>query len=118
MKSKVISARVPIDIAEMFEKTCKQRGITKSKYLVDHITSPGLQTFDKGGIVELPENVSDLLSVVGGTGIGILLFRIVNNGLKDKDYTENERLLFAGTCAVAGGLLSGSLLKQMTDGNR
>jgi len=118
MKSKVISARVPLDIAEMFEKTCKQRGITKSKYLVDHITSPGIQTFDNGGIVELPSEVGDLLSVVGGTGIGLLLFRIVNNGLKEKDYTENERLLFAGTCAIAGGLLSGSLLKQITNGDR
>jgi hypothetical protein len=120
MNSKVISARVPIDIAEMFETQAKAKGLTKSKMLQNIITNPPTLNVYKGGgeIVELPDELGPLLTAVGGVGIGLLIFKAVNNALDHNVYSENERMMIAGASALAGGMLTGKLLKEIFNPSR
>ena len=119
--TRTISARVPLDVADMFDKLAEAKGLTKSKYMTSMITSPQaheVTTFAIGGQVatEVPDEIKDVLSAFGGVAVGVLLYKVVNNALNPKAYDENERMLMAGACAIAGGLLSSRLIKEMTKG--
>lgn len=120
MSSKVISARVPLDIAEMFEIQAKSKGLTKSKMLQNIITNPPKPTVYKGGgeISQLPDELDGLLTAVGGVGMGLLIFKAVNNALDHDVYSENERYMIAGASALAGGMLTGKLLKELFNPSR
>lgn len=112
MKTKVISARVPIDVAEAFESACKHKGLTKSKYLTNIMSTPNtyeLQTMSQGGLVvddiKLPEEVKTILSTSGGLLIGSLVYKSIQMGLQDKpQYTKEDVNLYAIIGAVACGL--------------
>ena len=57
MDSKPITARVPSDIAEMFEKACKQKRLTKSKAIAQMIATFNLpiKEIAKGETLKEPE---------------------------------------------------------------
>ena len=108
-KTVVISARVPVDIAKMIKTGAKTQGITPSKYISNHITSTP-KKFNNGGNIsvvnhELPDEIKQVLSAVGGLGVGVLVYNVLNTYLPkdtmDKDTRENVALLGA----VAGGLV-------------
>ena len=121
--TRTISARVPLDVADMFDKLAEAKGFTKSKYMTSMITSPQaheVTTFAIGGQVAtefttVPDEIKDVLSAFGGVAVGVLLYRVVNDALNPR-YDKNERMLMAGACAIAGGLLSSKLIKELTKG--
>lgn len=111
MESKVISARVPLDVALAFEKACKQRGTSKSKYLTEIMSTPNYEVrkLNKGGQIDttygLPEGVSEILSGAGGLLVGTLVFKSIKLGLQGKpQYSEEDINLYAILGAVAVGL--------------
>lgn len=108
-KSVVISARVPVDVAQMIKNGAKTQGISPSKYISNFVTYTP-QKLNKGGNIaivnhELPEEIKQVLSAVGGLGIGILVYNVLKNYLPtdtmDKETRENVALLGS----VAGGLV-------------
>ena len=108
-KSVVISARVPVDVAQMIKKGAKNQGISPSKYISNFVTSTP-QKFEKGGNVaivnyELPDEAKQVLSAVGGLGIGILVYNILQNHLPTDTMDQEQRDNVALLGSIAGGLV-------------
>jgi hypothetical protein len=109
-QSRVISARVPVDVADLFNKACKQKGLTKSSYMVELMSTPGLPMKMKGGgevaSIDVPEELKEILTAVGGVGIGFLVFKIITAYMPKDKYTKNEINVYAAIGAVAAGFAS------------
>lgn len=109
--TKTISARVPLDVAEMVENACKQRGVNKSRLITELITSaPRKQNFSGGGELQLdsssmPEEVRHLLSAGGGLGVGLLVHNVLEEHLPmDRFKNEDVRKDVIMLCAIAVGM--------------
>jgi len=105
MSSKIISARVPSDIAEMFEKACKQQGLTKSKAMSQMIATPNLpvKQMAKGGALEIPDELMSTLAPVGGAGVGILTYQLVKSYFPKDKFTEEQIDGYAWILSIAAG---------------
>lgn len=117
MESKVISARVPIDVAEMFEKSRKIKGLTKSKYMVELMSTPSLPTYKVGGQIlsteEMPDELSEVLSAVGGIAIGTMIYKLLIVYLPKDRFTAEEIKGYAMIGGVACGLASAYGINKM-----
>lgn len=104
MKTATISIRVPEDLKKMIQDICDTKGVTITDYCVTSLTpikqvppvsAVALQKLDRGGKVaqfEVPENLTNVLSVIGGLGIGIIVYNALKSSLKDnkKEWTEEK----------------------------
>jgi len=114
--TKTVSARVPLDIAEMVENVCKQRGVNKSQLITELITSaPSKPNFSDGGAVTLaknpmPEEIRHVLSAGGGLGVGLLVHNVLDEYLP-KDKFDNEQIrkdiILLAAIAVGMGAMFG-----------
>lgn len=118
MKSKVLSARVPVDVHEMFTKMCKQEGVTTSTYIQNIVTNPPPMSTSlaKGGQVEVPEIMNTALAGLGGAGVGKLVYNILLNGLPDDRLDLEQRQLIALLGGISAGLGTALGLEQMLKG--
>lgn len=113
-KTTTVSARVPIDVAEMVENTCKQRGMSKSALIGELLTmAPSKQVHKVGGKVggavldtksTMPEELKHIISAAGGLGVGMLVYNILDNHLPDEKFKSKEMKNNVVTlCAIAVG---------------
>ena len=117
--TKVISARVPIDVANMFDAIAKEKGVTKSSILVDALTqapntSVNASMLAKGGKVAVPklattpfpDELKGLLSIGGGLGTGLIVYNVLEAFLPDDGrWTDEKRNAISTLGATAAGLL-------------
>lgn len=110
-KSVVISARVPVDIANMIKETCKQQNLSTSKYLQKIVESPSTSLIlANGGAVnniesfELPKEIKQILSAVGGIGVGTMVYKILMSSLPNEKFTIDQRENISLLCAIASGI--------------
>jgi len=107
--SRVVSARVPADVAEMFENLCKTNGVSVSDGLRNMILKPstGNSVVDN---IKVPDNLSMLLISVGGLAVGTMVYAALNEHLPDDgriDPKLREMLCFVGAIATAGATAYG-----------
>lgn len=109
-KTTTISARVPVDIANMLKHSCKQKGTNISQYLTQIVTTPPNNiSLGSGGIVnvdniELPSELKTVLSALGGAGIGLLVYKLIK-AYAPKDKLEDSAIEnIALLCATVSGL--------------
>jgi len=117
-KTTVISARIPVDIAEMVKKTCLQRNISMSNYLTQVITDPQTPTFSKGGTVNTPgiavnEDLKAILSGLGGLGIGMVVYKLLNAYLPRDKFTEEEIESYSFLGSMACGIGSAFAINKI-----
>jgi hypothetical protein len=117
-KTKTISARVPLDIAEMVENACKHKGVNKSQLITSLITqAPNKPNMAQGGVVaktmnvdSMPEEVRHLLSAGGGLGVGLLVHNVLDEYLPT-DKFDNEQIrkdiILLAAIAVGMGAMFG-----------
>lgn len=118
--TKVISARVPIDVANMFDAIAKEKGVTKSSILVDALTqapntSVNASMLAKGGKVAVipklattpfPDELKGLLSIGGGLGTGLIVYNVLEAFLPDDGrWSDEKRNAISTLGATAAGLL-------------
>ncbi len=114
--TKVISARVPNDIAELFQKTCKENGETKNQFLSRMITEVNCNTnkqLEINKTSEMSPSIKLLISALGGVGAGTIVHEILDRYLPHDRFTENERKAILGVCAVASGLIAGAGIQNL-----
>jgi hypothetical protein len=111
--TKVISARVPIDVANMFDAIAKEKGVTKSSILVDALTqapntSVNASMLAKGGklaTTPFPDELKGLLSIGGGLGTGLIVYNVLEAYLpNDGRWTDEKRNAISTLGATAAGL--------------
>lgn len=105
-KTTTLSVRVPIDVATMVANTCKQRGINRNQLLTECIASQGVvnvNSFDKGGVTPMNKELTDVLIGLGSLATGMTIFHILKKHLP-KSWSEEQREMVAGICAVGGGI--------------
>lgn len=111
-KTKTISARVPLDIAEMVENACKHKGVNKSQLITSLITQTPNKPMAEGGFVAktievdtMPEEIKTILAAGGGLGVGMLVHNVLDEHLpydrfKNEEVRDNVIML----CAIAVGM--------------
>lgn len=107
-ESRVISARVPSDVADLFDKACISKGKTKSSYMVELMTMPSLPA-KRGSLpmvndTEIPEEIKALLSGIGGVGVGYVIFKIIKAYMPKEKFTDEEITVYASIGAISCGL--------------
>lgn len=116
-KTKILSVRVPIDVYDMVQNTCKQRGVNKNQLLTEVICQTGtgvsLQQYAEGGTVTIPDELNDFLAGIGGVATGTLVYHILNNNLPYDRWDEDTRDLLVWSGSFAVGLLSGIGLSKL-----
>jgi hypothetical protein len=110
-KTVVISARVPVDVANMIKQACKHENITTSKYLQKIVESPSTTPkMINGGILtssdsfEIPKEIKTILSAFGGVGVGTLVYNLLQRHLPNDRFTEEQRDNISVLCAIASGV--------------
>jgi hypothetical protein len=104
--TKTLSVRVPIDVAKNIENLCKQRGITRNAMLQECIASEGVvnvNSFDKGGVTPMNKELSNILIGIGSLATGVTIFHVLMQYLP-KSWSEEQREMVSGICAVGGGI--------------
>lgn len=111
-KTVVISARVPVDIANMIKRTCETQNLTTSKYLQKIALQPSTPQIkaSKGLVVQqntfsLPKEIKPILSVAGGVGVGTLVYNVLMNNLPSDKFTEEQKENIALLGALASGVV-------------
>ena len=124
-KTKTISARVPVDVYEMVENTCKHKGLNKSQLIQDLITqAPSKQSMKVGGEIaniddsSMPEEVRHMLSAAGGLGAGLLVYNVLDEHLPTERFNSEEAkrdIIILCSIAVGMGAMFGlsKLLKSV-----
>jgi len=110
-KTVVISARVPVDVANMIKQTCKIEKISTSKYLQKIVESPSTSISSANGRIvipnqnfEMPKEIKHLLSAIGGVGVGTLVYKILQAHLPEDKFTDEQRDNISILCSIAAGL--------------
>jgi pyridoxal biosynthesis lyase PdxS len=103
-KTKTLSVRVPIDVAELVANTCKQRGINRNQLLTECIASQGVvgvNSFAKGGVAEpMDDMLTDILIGLGSITTGTVVYHLLNNNLP-KTWDKETRGAVAMVSAIA-----------------
>lgn len=128
MKTATISIRVPEDLKKMIQDICDTKQITMTDYCVTSLTplkqtpqvsAVALQKLDRGGKVaqfEVPESLTNVLSVLGGLGIGIIVYNALKSSLKDnkKEWTDEKIEAIAVIAGLGSSVLSGVGIHHIT----
>lgn len=112
VKTTTISARVPVDIANALKYTCKKRGINMSKYLTEIVTTPRSDA-NIGSEIEFPSDLKPVLAVLGGGGIGLLVYKLLKTYMPTENHTEETIENTAILCAMAAGLGSAIAIDKL-----
>ena len=109
IKTEVISARVPIDVAKMIRTAAKNKGVATNKYVAEKLSN---QVMSTGGTIhvpeikyELPEEVKGILSLVGGAGVGFIVYNLLKNNLPTDSLDQETRDAIALFGAIGAGLV-------------
>lgn len=110
-KSVVISARVPMDVANMIKQACKAEKLSTSKYLQKIVESPYTTPKMANGAIlvsnqrfEIPKEVKPILSAVGGLGVGTVVYNLLQTYLPEDKFTKDQRDNISILCAIAAGI--------------
>jgi len=108
--TKVLSARVPLEVHQLITKQAKQSGLSTSGYLGALVRSKDLpMKFTKGGVLpsqNIPDEMDEVLSMFGGLAVGTLVYHILQSQMPQDKYTQKEIDGYATILGIAGGLLS------------
>lgn len=111
-KTVVISARVPVDIANMIKQSCKANNMTTSKFLQNMVENPStsIKKANGGNViiadnVQLPDVVKGLLSTTGGLGAGTIVYKILQAYLPKDYFTQDQIDGISIGGAIAGGFV-------------
>ncbi len=114
-KTTTISARVPVDVANMLKHSCKQNGMNMSKYLTQIATRPqNNNSLAVGGLInvdniELPSEIKAVLSALGGAGVGLLVYKLIKVYMprdKFEDDTIENIALLSGIASGLGSVIA------------
>lgn len=117
VNTKTLSVRVPIDVANMIENTCKQRGITRNQLLTECIASEGVvgvNNYSEGGVAEpMNEVLTDILIGIGGLATGSVVYHLLNNNLP-KSWNEDTREMVSMISAIGSAFAMAYGLEKAT----
>lgn len=109
IKTEVISARVSTEVAKMIRTAAKNNGMATNKYVAEKLSN---QVMSTGGTIhipeikyELPEDVKGILSVVGGAGVGFIVYNLLKNHLPTESMDQETRDAVALFGAIGAGLV-------------
>jgi hypothetical protein len=125
MSTKVLSARIPSEALSSIDKICKERGISRSNFIVNSIADANadkIKLMKRGGVASrtIPLDVQNMLSTTGAVVTGISAFNIVGDLLDDavdrngnKMFSEIEVQIGSIVAASIVGLLASGLIKSL-----
>jgi hypothetical protein len=128
MKTATISIRVPEDLKAMIQGICENKGITMTDYCVTSLTplsqtppvsAVALQKMDRGGKVEpfeVPDNLTNALSILGGLGVGIIVYNSLKKSLakNSPEWTEEKIEGISIIAGIGSSILGGVGIHHIT----
>lgn len=119
MATKVISARVPLDVYAMLETLSKQQGQSKNKIVGDLIstsaTTPSVLSVGKPSIKvkPMPKILKNALVGVGGLGVGYIVYELLQEHLPKYNFSTDEVDNISSFGAIATGLGTSAFLAHL-----
>ena len=119
MATKVISARVPLDVYAMLETLSKQQGLSKNKIVGDLIstsaTTPSVLSVGKPSIKvkPMPKILKNALVGVGGLGVGYIVYELLQEHLPKYNFSTDEVDNISSFGAIATGLGTSAFLAHL-----
>lgn len=126
-KSKILSARVPVDTISAIDQLCLKENISRSQWLTTMVAEHNTNNFYKeGGTIQarmIPKEMEDILIAAGVATTGILSFNLISKALSNA-VDENGKAKFSDgevafistvsalAIAMAGFGIVKSLVKQ------
>ena len=132
MKTATISLRVPFDFKQELQSICDTSKVSMTDLCLSRLTPVSqiapvnavvLQKLSKGGLTKdsasdivISPEFSNLLSIGGGTTVGILVYKTLKRNLQknNPEWTDEKIEAIAFAAAMASALLSGYGIHQLT----
>jgi hypothetical protein len=116
MSTKVISARVPVDVYAMLNALSKQKGQSKNKIVADMIqnttNSPRIVVPGTVNIKPMPKVLKNALIGVGGISVGYIVYQLLQEHLPKYNYSEEDVDTISALAAIASGVGTGVILSN------
>lgn len=124
--SKVLSARVPVDVMTTIDELCSKQGVSRSQWLTTVVSEQKTSDFYKdGGVIQsrmIPKEMQDILVTAGVATVGILSFNLVNKALlkavdengKPK-FSEGEVAFISTVTALAIAMTGFGIVKSLVN---
>lgn len=119
MSTKVISARVPLDVYAMLDKISASTGESKNKIISEMVrsstTTPkvisnGLPTIKAK---PMPKVLKNALVGVGGMGVGYIVYELLQEHLPKYNFSTEEVDNISALGAIASGLGTSAFLAHL-----
>lgn len=124
--TKVLSIRVPSDIADQIDARAKESGVPRQKYIVDNFIAQEYKVTEKSirqnDAFESspPEEITQLLSATGGTLAGIGAYRFtqkIMSEIRDKNgipvYNKNQTDFASFVAAIGVGFAGMKIIRDL-----
>ena len=125
IESKVLSARVPVDVLSAIDSICIQRGINRTQWLSTAVVAQQSNNFySEGGQIQariIPKEIQEMLVTAGVVTGGILCYNVIGKILSKQVntegkpmFTEGEVELISIVTSVAIAMAGFGALKHLT----
>ena len=116
MKTKSITVRVPVQMANEIKSYCETRNMTQSDFVRSKFENVGQVTvYEEGGKIDTSTSQM-LISVAGGSLAGVLVYKAVKGKLEAHEsgvYTDEKIEVLSVVSGVASALLVGFGLTKL-----
>lgn len=116
MKTKVVSTRIPVDVASELDRMCNDLGISKSEYLANKVgvdKQNKVENYTRSNPELVPQDVYQFLAGAGATAVGVGSYNFVYKTMMDtvnehgkQRFTEQHAQLAGFMAAFSIGLIS------------
>jgi hypothetical protein len=115
MSTKVISARVPLDVYAMLDNISTTTGVAKNKIISDMVrsstTAPKVIAVQP--IKPMPKVLKNTLIGVGGMGVGYIVYQLLQEHLPKYNFSQDEIDNISALGAIASGLGTSAFLAHL-----
>lgn len=108
-KTKILSVRLPVDMAESIQDRCAVNGCSTSDFIKEKILDADVNTaIKKSSDVKMDEGTKTLLMGLGSGAVSYGVYKGIHSILEnsDKEYKDDEVKLYSIAGAVVCGILA------------
>lgn len=116
METKVVSTRIPVDVASELDKMCDQLGISKSEYLANKVgvdKQKTVENYTRSNPDLVPQDVYKFLAGAGAATVGVgsynFVYKIMSDAVDEhgkQRFTQSHAQLAGFMAAFSIGLIS------------
>ena len=103
-----MSVRLPVKMVDDIKQNCVDKGISTSDFIKDKVVGTNSVDNPADDVNIDAETQAILFGLAGGGILGVTVYKGVNSALgnSDKEFSEDQKKMYATICALICALLS------------